>query len=161
MRNALVTAFATVVVPGGAVVAVPYLVLRATGDLSAPAIGLLEVVAIALALMGASMVVWVSVVFVTHGKGTPVPIDPPKTFVAAGLYRFIRHPMYAGALLILFAEAAFFRSAWILLYAGLLWTALHTFAVFLEEPGLERRFGDAYREYKSRTPRWVPKGPGR
>ena len=35
--------------------------------------------------------------------------------------------MYLGVLLILFAEAIFFRSAWILLYASMLWLALHSF----------------------------------
>ena len=29
--------------------------------------------------------------------------------------------------------------------------------MFFEEPGLERRFGAAYREYKSAVPRWVPR----
>ena len=159
MKNILLTAVATVVVPGAAVVLVPYLVLQATGGVSTPQVGLIEVVSVVLALMGASMVVWVSVTFVTHGKGTPVPIEPPKNFVAAGLYRFVRNPMYFGALLTLFAEAALFRSAWILLYAGLLWLALHTFTVLLEEPQLERRFGDPYRAYKARTPRWIPRRP--
>jgi len=28
--------------------------------------------------------------------------------------------------------------------------------MLLEEPGLERRFGSAYREYKSAVPRWIP-----
>jgi protein-S-isoprenylcysteine O-methyltransferase Ste14 len=161
MKNLLVTVVATLVVPGGAVILVPYLILRATVQPTSPVVGILETIAIALALLGVAMVVWVSGAFVTHGKGTPVPIAPPKHFVAAGLYRFVRNPMYFGALLTLFAEAAFFRSPWILLYAGLLWLALHSFTVLLEEPQLERRFGETYREYKANTPRWIPRGPRR
>jgi protein-S-isoprenylcysteine O-methyltransferase Ste14 len=68
--------------------------------------------------------------------------------------------MYLGALLILLAETVLFRSPWILLYAAALWLALHTFAVLIEEPQLERRFGDTFRDYKARTPRWLP-GPPR
>lgn len=158
MKNILLTTLATVVVPGGAVILVPYLILQATGDLTTPVAGVIEAICVVLALVGLSMVVWVSVSFVSHGKGTPIPIEPPKNFIAAGLYRFVRNPMYFGALLTLFAEAALFRSAWILLYAGLLWLALHTFTVLLEEPQLERRFGDTYRDYKARTPRWIPRG---
>jgi protein-S-isoprenylcysteine O-methyltransferase Ste14 len=146
-------------VPGAAVLLGPYWILQATGGVTTPTVGLLEVVSILLALVGAGMVVWVSIVFVTHGRGTPVPIEPPRNFVAAGLYRFVRNPMYFGALLALFAEAIFFRSVWILLYAGMLWLALHTFTVFLEEPQLEGRFGDTYREYRQRTPRWIPRRP--
>ncbi len=104
MRNILVTVIATVLVPGGAVVLVPYWILHATGGLASPQVGFLEVVSVALALAGAGMVVWVSATFVAKGGGTPVPIDPPQNFVAEGLYRFVRNPMYFGALLILFAE---------------------------------------------------------
>ena len=161
MKNALVSALATIVVPGVAVILVPYWILRATGELNGPRIGLLETVAIALALLGAVMVVWVSVAFVTRGKGTPVPVAPPEVLVAEGLYRFVRNPMYVGALLALVAEALLFRSAWILLYAGFLGLALHTFTVLLEEPDLERRFGESYRAYKERTPRWIPRRPAK
>lgn len=159
MRNILLTTAATILVPGAAVLLGPYWILQATGGVTTPTVGLLEVVSILLALVGAGMVVWVSIVFVTHGRGTPVPIEPPRNFVAAGLYRFVRNPMYFGALLALFAEAIFFRSVWILLYGGMLWLALHTFTVFLEEPQLEGRFGDTYREYRQRTPRWIPRRP--
>jgi protein-S-isoprenylcysteine O-methyltransferase Ste14 len=29
--------------------------------------------------------------------------------------------------------------------------------VLVEEPGLERRFGDSYRAYKANVPRWIPR----
>ena len=127
MRKILVTAIATVLVPGVAVLLVPYWILLATGGLASPQVGFIEIASLALALVGATMVVWVSVTFVAKGGGTPVPVDPPHNLVAEGLYRFIRNPMYFGALLILFAESIFFRSAWVLLYAGMLWLALHIF----------------------------------
>ena len=161
MRHVLVTALATVLVPGVAVLVIPYLILRGTGSPAAPEVGFIQALALALALVGAGMVAWVSVTFVTKGKGTPVPVAPPENLVAEGLYRFVRNPMYFGALLTLFGEAAFFRSPWILLYAGMLWLALHTFTVLLEEPQLEQRFGDPYREYKARTPRWFPRRPSK
>jgi protein-S-isoprenylcysteine O-methyltransferase Ste14 len=159
MRRVLLTILATVLVPGVAVVVVPYLILRATGDLVPPQAGIIEAVALLLALAGAAMVIWVSVAFVRTGQGTPIPVAPPENLVAEGLYRFVRNPMYFGALLTLFAEAVLFRSPWVLLYAGLLWLALHTFTVIIEEPQLEARFGDPYREYRSRTPRWIPRPP--
>ena len=159
MKKALVTVIATILVPGIAVFLVPCWILQATGNLPSPRVGFIEVVSIALALVGAGMVLWVSETFVVRGGGTPVPIYPPRDFITEGLYRFVRNPMYFGALLILFAESIFFRSAWILLYAGMLWLAFHAFAVLLEEPQLERRFGGAYLDYKTRTPRWLPRRP--
>jgi len=159
MKNALITLTATILVPGVAVLVVPTWILQATGGLAAAPTGLFAVLLIGLALLGAGMVIWVSVTFVHRGRGTPVPTVPPQNFIAVGLYRFVRNPMYIGVLLILFAEAILFRSAWILLYAALLWLALHTFAVMVEEPQLERRFGDAYRDYRAQTPRWLPRRP--
>ena len=35
---------------------------------------------------------------------------------------------------------------------------LHVFVVLVEEPKLERRFGESFREYKRQVPRWVPRG---
>jgi len=161
MKNAVLTILATVLVPGLAVFLVPYWILHVTGRLSGPAFGLLGAASIALVILGAVMVIWVSLTFATRGKGTPVPVAPPQVLVAEGLYRFVRNPMYVGALLVLAAEALLFRSAWILLYAGFLWLALHTFAVLIEEPDLERRFGDSYRQYKESTPRWIPRPPAK
>jgi protein-S-isoprenylcysteine O-methyltransferase Ste14 len=116
--------------------------------------------ALGISLVGAGMVVWVGYAFVTRGKGTPVPIDPPRRFVADGLFRYVRNPMYVGALLVLLGEALLFRSVWIVLYAAGLWLVLHTFLVVFEEPQLGRRFGSSYRAYVESTPRWIPHLPG-
>ena len=159
MRNALIATLSTIIVPGGAVVIVPYLILQATGVSSIAQAGPMEIGSLILGLVGVSMVVWVSIAFVAQGKGTPAPIEPPKNFVATGLYRFLRNPMYFGAILTVFAEALFFRSAWLLLYATILWLALHSATVLFEEPQLESRFGDSYRQYKAGTPRWIPRRP--
>ena len=159
MRNALIATVATILVPGGAIVLGPFLILKYTGVSSIPRLGPTEIGSLLVALVGVAMVVWVSVAFVTQGNGTPAPNEPPKNFVAAGLYRFLRNPMYFGALLAVCAQALIFRSAWLLLYAAILWLALHTATVLFEEPQLERRFGESYREYKARTPRWIPRLP--
>jgi type IV secretory pathway TrbD component len=82
---------------------------------------------------------------------------PPKELVAGGVYRHVRNPMYVGALAALAGEVLFFRSGWIALYGAGLWAALHAFAVLIEEPQLERRFGETYRRYKTTTPRWLPR----
>ena len=43
-----------------------------------------------------------------------------------------------------------------LLFALAMALFLHLLVVFVEEPKLERRFGESYREYKGRVNRWVP-----
>jgi protein-S-isoprenylcysteine O-methyltransferase Ste14 len=65
--------------------------------------------------------------------------------------------MYAGALLILLAEVLYFPSLLLLIYTTILWTILHAFVVFIEEPQLERRFGEEYELYTESVPRWIPR----
>jgi protein-S-isoprenylcysteine O-methyltransferase Ste14 len=102
-------------------------------------------------------VVWVSVAFVWIGQGTPILIEPPVYLVIVGLYRYLRNPMYAGALLMVLADALYFGSWWIMLYASGLWAILHTFLVLIEEPQLHRRFGSEYENYLKTAPRWIPR----
>ena len=124
MRRTIEAIVATIAVPGTAVFLVPYLILVRTQQVSPGRVGVLEAFSLGIALVGAGMVVWVSYAFVTRGKGTPVPIDPPRRFVADGLFRYVRNPMYVGALLVLLGEALLFRSTWIVLYAAGLWLLL-------------------------------------
>jgi protein-S-isoprenylcysteine O-methyltransferase Ste14 len=157
--NAVPTTLATLLVPGVACFVVPYYILRATHQPVLRAMGVAQIAAMPLAAVGLAMVVWVSFSFVRHGRGTPVPIDPPKHFVSHGLYRWVRNPMYVGALLVLLAVVIFYGSLWILIYTAGLWAALHTFTVLLEEPQLKQRFGEPYEEYQNRVPRWIPRPP--
>jgi protein-S-isoprenylcysteine O-methyltransferase Ste14 len=107
------------------------------------------------------MVIWVSTTFVRQGKGTPVPIEPPKRLVITGLYRYLRNPMYVGAILITLAESLYFSLILLVIYSFGLWAILHTFMVIFEEPQLKRRFGADYERYLSEVPRWIPKFPVR
>ena len=96
-------------------------------------------------------------IFVTHGQGTPVPFDPPQKFVATGLYRYVRNPMFIGAFLALLGFGMFLLSVSVLILAIVAILLAHCFVVLVEEPGLERRFGESYRCYKKSVSRWLPK----
>jgi protein-S-isoprenylcysteine O-methyltransferase Ste14 len=153
----LKSALATIVVPGTACLVVPYYILTAVHTpLTAP-VSILQIIALFVAGLGLYMVVWVSTAFVRRGQGTPIPINPPTRLVASGLYRYVRNPMYVGALLIILAEAAYFRSAWLVLYALGLWAVLHIALVVFEEPQLKSRFGADYDQYLKTVPRWIPR----
>jgi len=153
----LKSAAATIVVPGSACVLIPYFILTALHISLTPPFGFLQLIAIPMAAVGAYMVVWVSTAFVRQGKGTPIPIEPPTRLVITGLYRYVRNPMYVGAILIVLAEAVYFSAIWLVLYAGGLWLLLHTFMIIFEEPQLKQRFGADYERYLSEVPRWIPR----
>ena len=64
--------------------------------------------------------------------------------------------MYVGVGAIVVGEVVFTTAPLLAVYAACLALVWHLFVVFYEEPTLERRFGDEYRAYCARVPRWIP-----
>src|SRR5262249_50285649 len=81
----------------------------------------------------------------------------PREFVATGPFRFVRNPMSLGGVVLMTGIALLHRSTFGLGLAAALFLAFHLVAVYLEEPGLEKRFGDSYREYRRNVHRWLPR----
>lgn len=106
---------------------------------------------------GVIFLLWCFFDFIRVGQGTPAPTDPPKKLVSAGLYRFVRNPMYCAVTAILIGETLLFNSMTHLLYAAIVWMCFHGFVLFYEEPHLRKRFGEECEAYCRRVPRWIPK----
>lgn len=119
--------------------------------------GWIRPLGIVLMVVGAAVAVSCVAVFVARGRGTPAPFDPPRAFVARGPYKYVRNPMYVGGLGVLAGFGLYQRSLSILIFALVLLLAVHLFVLLYEEPGLERRFGQSYVEYKRSINRWIPK----
>jgi protein-S-isoprenylcysteine O-methyltransferase Ste14 len=116
---------------------------------------------IALMVVGGMLVISCIGWFVVRGRGTPAPFDPPRKFVATGPYKSVRNPMYVGGLIMLVGFGAWWQSVSMLLFALLAALVVHLFVLFLEEPDLERRFGESYVKYKGSVNRWLPRWPRR
>ncbi|HVY21557.1 MAG TPA: isoprenylcysteine carboxylmethyltransferase family protein [Bauldia sp.] len=99
--------------------------------------------------------------FVWEGRGTPAPIAPTDALVIGGQYRYVRNPMYVAVLAIIVGQALLFASIPTLVYAAAIFALVHTFVVAYEEPTLLDTYGDAYRAYTARVPRWLPRIPRR
>ena len=110
-----------------------------------------------LILDGLGLAGWCIQLFNVKGRGTPLPLDPPKQFVTAGPYRFVRNPMMLGFFLLLAGEAALLGSGVVALYLFLVIGLAHLFIVFVEEPGLKKRFRPSYTVYTQHVPRWIPR----
>ena len=95
--------------------------------------------------------------FALIGKGTFVHFDPPKEFIASGVYRFSRNPMYLGVLLIFIASGLIYHSVSLLILSLLLFSLAHLVVVFFEEPALRNKFGESYTAYEDAVGRWLPK----
>jgi len=143
-------------IPGTAVVLIPRWIVSRSAR-SANHSGLLQSVGLLAVVAGGSVLVWCIWDFASKGRGTLAPVDPPRQLVVHGLYRYVRNPMYVGALLAIVGQAALFRSSNLLWYALAFFVWVHLFVVFYEEPTLRRRFGSAYEDYCLTVPRWVPK----
>ena len=112
--------------------------------------------AVPVMLAGAALAVACVATFVVIG-GTPAPFDPPRQFVAVGLYRYVRNPMYIGGALLLAGFALYLRSGAALAFC-LPWLLLaHVFVLAYEEPALRRKFGAPYETYCHTVPRWIPR----
>jgi protein-S-isoprenylcysteine O-methyltransferase Ste14 len=76
--------------------------------------------------------------------------------VTTGVYRVIRHPMYASALLWSFGQALLLPN-WATALAGLFgFCILYCGRVRREETLMLKTFGSSYEEYMMRTKRLVP-----
>jgi protein-S-isoprenylcysteine O-methyltransferase Ste14 len=97
--------------------------------------------------------------FVREGRGTLAPWTPTQRLIVEGPYRYCRNPMITGVLLILVAEALWLRSGAIAIEAMLFWAINTIYFIRVEEPSMEQRFGQTYRDYKELVPRWLPRWP--
>ena len=77
----------------------------------------------------------------------------PPVFRTPFLYTIVRHPIYLGVILTLWA-APKMTSGRLLFAAGL--TLYILIGIVFEERDLERTYGDVYRVYKQRVPMLIP-----
>jgi protein-S-isoprenylcysteine O-methyltransferase Ste14 len=146
----------TILVPGTVAVYVPLLITRGRIISTFP---ILLAIGIIFLAIGISMYSWTVWDFATFGRGTPLPIDPPKRLVVKGLYRYMRNPMYLGVVLIILGWAGLFADWRLLIYALGVGIAIHLFVVLYEEPRLQELFGTDYTTYRRSVGRWLPRIP--
>lgn len=79
------------------------------------------------------------------------PIGEPVT---GGIYRVSRHPIYLSGFLV-YLGIGLACASWVMLLCAVLWIVLWCLVVPAEERFLVERYGQSYREYMRRTPRWI------
>jgi len=112
------------------------------------------VAGVALAASGFGMIAMGTRRFAAAGTNIP-PTLPTTALVVDGIYGRTRNPLYLGTTLIYLGLSVAAGSLWaIRLVVPLLWV-INVGVVKREERYLERKFGDAYRDYKARVRRWI------
>ncbi|HOU33320.1 MAG TPA: isoprenylcysteine carboxylmethyltransferase family protein [Synergistaceae bacterium] len=107
-------------------------------------------------LAGAFLLLWALIFQITEG-GSFLPFLPPRRLITTGPYRYCRNPLLLGL-------SCYYGGFGVLGYSfvtGLLATlaALALLSLYIkgvEEPRMERAFGDEYRRYRATTPFLIP-----
>jgi protein-S-isoprenylcysteine O-methyltransferase Ste14 len=146
----------TIFIPGTVAVLIPYWLLTRNFTEIPSHWGMLQYLALLLALLGLSFFSRCIWDFATDGSGTPSPFDPPKALVVRGLYRYVRNPLYLSCLLLLLGETTFFGSWSLLRYATGFFVTVHLIVILYEERALRRTFGASYDRYCRNVRRWMP-----
>ena len=79
------------------------------------------------------------------------PMDVPIT---RGIYHYSRHPLYLASLLI-YLSVGIASASWVFLLVFVVQSVSIRLAAVGEERFCLGKYGDAYREYIDRTPRWL------
>ena len=79
------------------------------------------------------------------------PMDRPAT---EGIYRISRNPIYFGCFLI-YIGIGIASASWLFLLLTAIWIVLYDILIAPEERWCLEKYGDEYKEYMNRTPKWL------
>jgi protein-S-isoprenylcysteine O-methyltransferase Ste14 len=99
-----------------------------------------------ISVLGIILFTTATLIFVT------TPFDEP---IARGLYKYSRHPQYI-AMPLMFIGMGIASASWVFLLIAIVFSLdLIFIRVSQEERYCLEKYGDAYRDYMKRTPRWI------
>ena len=112
-------------------------------------------------LIGLFWVTWAYGYLLFIGRGSPAELFgmallPTRQLVMCGPYAYTRNPMMFGMLWLVLGIALYRRSLTGILLVPLLTLLVVAYLKLFEEPGLERRFGGEYHQYRQRVPLVFP-----
>jgi protein-S-isoprenylcysteine O-methyltransferase Ste14 len=109
------------------------------------------------AFTGGLWLLWRSHADLGHNWSAKLSIAAEPSLVTRGVFRYIRHPMYASHVLWAIAQALLIQN-WIAGLASLVvFLPLYLLRVPHEEDMMLKQFGDQYRAYMDRTGGVIPR----
>ena len=135
-------------------------IIAALGARSAlPELGMpapLRVAGVVVMWLGLALRIW-AIAALGGGFRTTVEVEPGQPVVSSGPYRSIRHPSYAGLLLIVAGFGAALGNWLSLLACVVLPLPAIVWRIHVEETELNRVLGQTYRAYQSDRARLIPR----
>lgn len=92
--------------------------------------------------------------FIKNKQSPSVHASQPKV-ITDGIYGKTRNPIYLSAHMFIVSAALYFDNVWMLFMLVPMTYIITKFVIEKEEIYLERKFGEAYRDYKKKVRRWL------
>jgi protein-S-isoprenylcysteine O-methyltransferase Ste14 len=102
-----------------------------------------------LLLLGSLLTAWAVMAF------KAMDFSKPTGIIASGPYQFSRNPMYVAWTMLYLGTAMLVNTWWLLIFLPAVIAFTHYLVVRQEEPKLEQKFGEEYREYCGRVRRYL------
>jgi protein-S-isoprenylcysteine O-methyltransferase Ste14 len=90
-----------------------------------------------------------------QSKNTLILIKPASSLQVNGIYRISRNPMYTGLAMVYLGLTCFIGNWWNIILFPLVILIVQEYIIKREENYLNRRFGQAYLDYKTKVRRWL------
>lgn len=113
-----------------------------------------RVVGLAIGAGGVILALW-AVWTMRRAQTTILPHKPASALVTSGPFMRLRNPIYVADIMILLGAAEITKNLWFVIAAVVFAILVTYLAILPEERHLEAKFGEAYRDYKSRSRRWL------
>jgi protein-S-isoprenylcysteine O-methyltransferase Ste14 len=102
----------------------------------------------------AGLVVYVLGFVISIAALFSIAATKPGELFTKGIYRYSRHPISLGTILPM-VGAGIASASWLFLLLSVILMVVSYFLAISEESSTTKKFGDAYKEYMNRTPRWI------
>lgn len=117
---------------------------------------ILLLVGITVSLLGECLRIY-TIAFVPHGtSGRNTKKQLAKSLNTDGIYSTVRHPLYLGNFLMFLGPFIFSGNLYGIMIFVLIFWIYYERIMYAEESFLTLKFGNAYEEWSSRTPAFIP-----
>lgn len=116
-----------------------------------------EIAGIIIMWLGTALAIWCAVLMFMYGKGTFLVTSAPKKMLTRNIYGYVRNPMMWALFIIVFGEILTFGHFILLVWLIAMIRIIYLIVTNYEEPQLERRFGESWKEYCQEVPGWLPR----
>lgn len=113
-----------------------------------------RMIGLGIGVAGVVLLVWAVVTLRSHDT-TFLPDVGATHLVTTGPYRRFRNPIYLADAMMMLGVAELTKNVWLVAAAAVFAALVTWLAILPEERHLQRRFGQAYLDYKAKSRRWI------